>query len=1207
MAGEYLLNYKARKYYTGNGSQTDFLITFPGGNPIETSHVKVFVNGSELTSAWSVVGYGGNNYVRFNTAPNGATAGNVLLKRVTPDTEATRVVDFVGGSLLKAEDLDRAQLNCLYVAQESADLFLDQGGQAVNTTFDQSVAGAKTFTGTVNIANSANLTFKPDSIPNHLINGVQYVLAAKDSIGTVGWEETLLQKLPDNVVLTDGPAAGQTILTNKKFSGAVEFGNAVKMTTGAEAAKVLTSDASGNASWAKAVNGIRLGSSSAEITTGIVTITPASIGVLGAIVNAQGVAEVAGQVAFNNNVVIGAAALNNLTINSSIKIPTNAGSGKILTSNEDGFCAWNAPIKYITSVNGETGALTNGVIAITAASLNAVSTNQTQDITGIKSFNASVNLGNNPTNQTVTIGAPLYYPINMGSGGKPQEGQVLTSTAAGLCVWQVPEPAGVLSLNEGVGHLTISAASLGALTASTLPVCDAQTLGAVKLGSGLYMSSGGVLNVQTGGTFPTATLSTASVPTIGGIMVGDNLTISASGVLSAMTGTGATQVTSLGTLYGAISAGALTGSPFNLASKLATQTFTGSNSFTRSVKLYPSANLGVSANGGYGVNLNSDSSSTDTTTHGCVSVQNEVSTNQVFRGYSSTGGVTSYITGTGDAHFGGTVEATKGFETSGGMSIGDNLADGITLTGTIKIPASAAVGYVLKCTDAISGKAEWSNFTAAPVQSVNTRTGTVVITADEVGTGIGAVTKDTIQEISAKKTFAAEAVFNNAVTLGNDLQDFITVGGTIKIAQNAVSGRVLTCGASGGTVGWQAPLITSVITKDGTTTTETQTGDVIINCAKIGAASTTQLGTTNTAVAAAQATANNAVTAAGVAQAAAEAKLTAVSILTTTDPNGSTALTCLEGNGTSTSPLRVLGARPLGGINGGDLTGFYPSPTIGANKITYNKMQAVAAQRLLGNATASASNVTEISLGSGLTWTSGALDTANKGDAVLSAANSFTNTTGNTFAGTTTCAALTTTGSVILGDAAADTLTVNATPTFMTDVTINTNQKLITPAIKIGTSTNTADGYVLTSDANGNGSWKVGGGSISQGSVNWSTNVFATYTTDSVGVITTANIKNANPYSGFTITTASVDKAVSGTWFTLSPPVGTTWTICSMSSWNTVVLGTSSGTGGGAVVTTGITSNNKFTLGVGVATTWYGGPRPSSTTVPHTLYCVRTA
>lgn len=59
---------------------------------------------------------------------------------------------------------------------------------------------------------------------------------------------------------------------------------------------------------------------------------------------------------------------------------------------------------------------------------------------------------------------------------------------------------------------------------------------------------------------------------------------------------------------------------------------------------------------------------------------------------------------------------------------------------------------------------------------------------------------------------------------------------------------------------------------------------------------------------------------------------------------------------------------PPGGPAGGDLTGTYPSPLIGANKVTYAKFQQVAAQRLLGNPTGVAANASEISLGSGLSF-----------------------------------------------------------------------------------------------------------------------------------------------------------------------------------------------------------------------------------------------
>ena len=44
-----------------------------------------------------------------------------MVSRVTPATSATRLVDFVNGATLKAEDLDNIVLQVLYVTQEVSD------------------------------------------------------------------------------------------------------------------------------------------------------------------------------------------------------------------------------------------------------------------------------------------------------------------------------------------------------------------------------------------------------------------------------------------------------------------------------------------------------------------------------------------------------------------------------------------------------------------------------------------------------------------------------------------------------------------------------------------------------------------------------------------------------------------------------------------------------------------------------------------------------------------------------------------------------------------------------------------------------------------------------------------------------------------------------------------------------------------------------
>ena len=83
------------------------------------SHLVVKVGGVTKTISTHYTVAADRQSITF-TSGNEPT-GTVLISRVTPATNATRLVDFANGATLKAEDLDNIVLQVLYVSQEISD------------------------------------------------------------------------------------------------------------------------------------------------------------------------------------------------------------------------------------------------------------------------------------------------------------------------------------------------------------------------------------------------------------------------------------------------------------------------------------------------------------------------------------------------------------------------------------------------------------------------------------------------------------------------------------------------------------------------------------------------------------------------------------------------------------------------------------------------------------------------------------------------------------------------------------------------------------------------------------------------------------------------------------------------------------------------------------------------------------------------------
>lgn len=173
--------------YTATSGQTQFgPVTFTGGNALDLSHIKAYLNGNLVSATVS-----GTTSAPIVTLTSPAALDNtVRIVRETPYTAATRLIDFVDGDVLTASDLDTANLNALHAAQQAYDKAVDvkqsvdgavttvfgrQGvvvaqandytasmvTNAVTTDSTQTISGAKTFSAQATFSlgtKSANLS-----------------------------------------------------------------------------------------------------------------------------------------------------------------------------------------------------------------------------------------------------------------------------------------------------------------------------------------------------------------------------------------------------------------------------------------------------------------------------------------------------------------------------------------------------------------------------------------------------------------------------------------------------------------------------------------------------------------------------------------------------------------------------------------------------------------------------------------------------------------------------------------------------------------------------------------------------------------------------------------------------------------------------------------------------------------------------------------
>lgn len=220
-------------FYTGNGSQTDFAITFPY---ITESHIVVTVGGVVKTQGTDYT-FANSSTITFNTAPdNGA-----VVKITRSSSRDARLVDYQDGSTITEAILDQDSNQMFFMSQEAIDVtegtmtkndndaWEAQGKRIENVAApinNSDAVNLGTLSGNIGAINNVNNNLSTvEAVSNNSTNinavasqinptnnigtlaGINTQLSAlyniRDNITTVAGKETEIQTIADNIAEVD--------------------------------------------------------------------------------------------------------------------------------------------------------------------------------------------------------------------------------------------------------------------------------------------------------------------------------------------------------------------------------------------------------------------------------------------------------------------------------------------------------------------------------------------------------------------------------------------------------------------------------------------------------------------------------------------------------------------------------------------------------------------------------------------------------------------------------------------------------------------------------------------------------------------------------------------------------------------------------------------------------------------------------------------